>query len=358
MVNRLDYGDEHYCRVFTRDTTHWLLLSWEAQALDLLIQRKLDKAGCLHLGDEPEAALAAHLRVPLDVVSRALGELLHDTRGTLELRDGVLVDPDYVAKNTAIKSDKQRARESRERRRDAARFGHEPGRDRHEPGRSRHETKPDRSERAETEPDRSVANRADQPPPTQTPVEAPPGPDPAFVSGRDRHAAGRDRHETGGGVTKPSTSAVQRSAEDIKAERSRLARAAARRVFDHWRFMTGHVRSQPDEKRLRIIQARLLGTSGGASFSEQDLKDAVDGLVGSPYHMGENPSRTKYDSISLVFRDAEHVERFRDMFRARPGQLRPGQSKALTAAPAQPKAPVQAPPPDVAARLKSIGGPK
>ena len=79
----------------------------------------------------------------------------------------------------------------------------------------------------------------------------------------------------------------------------------ARIVFDYWRDVMGHPRAKLDEKRRRYINDRLKH-----GFTVDDLKKAVDGCKASDWHQGKNPGRQVYDDISLICRDAEHVERF------------------------------------------------
>ena len=46
----MDWSDERYVRVYTRDTPDWQCLSFLAQGLFCLILRKVDRAGVLPLG--------------------------------------------------------------------------------------------------------------------------------------------------------------------------------------------------------------------------------------------------------------------------------------------------------------------
>jgi len=114
------FEDERYIRVYTRDTTTMVMLSWEARALMYEVFRKVDRAGLLDLGADGLDALAATVRMPLDVVGRAVPELIR--RKVIELRpDGLLICPRFVEAQEALLSDKARARASRERARDLAR---------------------------------------------------------------------------------------------------------------------------------------------------------------------------------------------------------------------------------------------
>ncbi len=116
----MDWSNERYVRVYTRDTVTWQLLSWQAQGLLLCLLRKVDRAGVLDIGAHaPERAVAAVTGWPLEVVEAALPELLK--AGPVEVSNGALVYPNYIAANEAKQSDAQRSRESRARRRDRAR---------------------------------------------------------------------------------------------------------------------------------------------------------------------------------------------------------------------------------------------
>lgn len=76
-------------------------------------------------------------------------------------------------------------------------------------------------------------------------------------------------------------------------------------VFDHWRSVMNHTGAKFDAKRRRAVQQALkLG------YTEQQLKQAVDGCKASPYHQGQNKDSQVYDSLTLIVRDAEHIDRF------------------------------------------------
>jgi hypothetical protein len=58
------------------------------------------------------------------------------------------------------------------------------------------------------------------------------------------------------------------------------------------------------DKRSKLI-ARAL-----KDYSVDVLKQAVVGCSLSDWHMGGNPRNTRYTSLELILRDAEHIERF------------------------------------------------
>lgn len=115
----MDWENERYVRVYTRDTRDMLAIGWQGRALLVELMRKCDRAGCLDIDDAE--TLSELLRMPTDVVEPALAKLV--SRGVVEVRDGVLVLPNFIEAQEAKQSDRLRQRESRARRRDKAR-GH------------------------------------------------------------------------------------------------------------------------------------------------------------------------------------------------------------------------------------------
>jgi hypothetical protein len=75
-------------------------------------------------------------------------------------------------------------------------------------------------------------------------------------------------------------------------------------VFEAWRETTGKDRAVLDQKRRRLIQARL--TDG---YTTADLVTAVGGWRYSPHHRGENERNTVYNDLGLLLRDSDHVDR-------------------------------------------------
>ena len=74
-------------------------------------------------------------------------------------------------------------------------------------------------------------------------------------------------------------------------------------IADTWQwYQRYHPRAKPGKKESALIAARLKEGS-----TPDDLKQAIDGYHKNPYHCGENDSGTKYQSASLIFRDASHV---------------------------------------------------
>lgn len=78
-----------------------------------------------------------------------------------------------------------------------------------------------------------------------------------------------------------------------------------REVFEHWKETMGHKFAAMDQSRTKVIRGRL--TDG---YSVEALCVAIDGCRASAWHMGENDRGVVYDSLTLILRDADHVDKF------------------------------------------------
>lgn len=116
------WEDERYVRIYTRDTTDWLAFSFEAQALLLMLLRKVDRAGILPLGKHGKRGVAIAIGHPREWerLESAFEELLAD--GCVRVSpDGTrLVIPNFIFAQEARASDKSRQQKSREFARDLA----------------------------------------------------------------------------------------------------------------------------------------------------------------------------------------------------------------------------------------------
>ena len=79
-------------------------------------------------------------------------------------------------------------------------------------------------------------------------------------------------------------------------------------VFEYWKDKMGKKRAVLDKNRHRDL------AWGIAVYNVEQCKQAIDGCAGSEWHMGNNRNKTAYNDITLIFRDAEHVERFLDLY--------------------------------------------
>lgn len=112
----MDFTNEPYVRLFTRDTLTWKRFNWQAKAVLPLLLRKLDRAGTMDLdGMDLSGAIAVATELPPEVVDEAVPCLLK--LGTISVHGDTLIAPRFLEAQECIKSDKLRAKEYRERKR-------------------------------------------------------------------------------------------------------------------------------------------------------------------------------------------------------------------------------------------------
>lgn len=114
----MDWCDERYVRLYTRDTVDWQMWPWEARCVLPLLLRKVNRAGVLDLGRYGTKGLAVALLLPAEVVEVGLAALLDD--GCVVLTGSTLVIRNYLEAQEATQSDRARKREQRERARASA----------------------------------------------------------------------------------------------------------------------------------------------------------------------------------------------------------------------------------------------
>jgi hypothetical protein len=115
----MDWANERYVRIYTRDTADDQVLSWQARGLWPLLIRKADRAGVITTNHGPRG-IAALIQWPIDVVTAALAELVEDGRVRECSAPRGYVIPNYIQAQETPSSTAQRKREEREARRDAA----------------------------------------------------------------------------------------------------------------------------------------------------------------------------------------------------------------------------------------------
>ena len=113
----MDWSNESYVRLYVRDTPDWKVLPWQSKALFPLLLRKVDLSGVLETRHGARG-VAAIVELPIDVVEAGLAGLLED--GSVQETPTGYVMPNYIAAQTANKSDKLRQRELRQRRAERA----------------------------------------------------------------------------------------------------------------------------------------------------------------------------------------------------------------------------------------------
>jgi hypothetical protein len=95
-------------------------------------------------------------------------------------------------------------------------------------------------------------------------------------------------------------------------------RPAVEAVFDYWRAATGHERAMLSPERVAKVRARLRD-----GFTVEQLCSAVNGCTSSEFH-----SKEGHDDLTLICRDASHVEKFMRIAEASGGSVRAVRTKS------------------------------
>lgn len=116
----MNWSDERYVKVYTRDTLTWLSLGFEARAVLALLLRKVNGAGIMETGTiEAARAVAMQIVAPVDVVRTGLAELV--AIGTVEMVPNGVLLPNFVEAQEATKTESRKKADQRQRDRDQRR---------------------------------------------------------------------------------------------------------------------------------------------------------------------------------------------------------------------------------------------
>lgn len=113
------WEDEHYVKLYVRDTPTWKAMAWQAKAVWPLLMRKLDKAGLMDCGSLGRRAVALMVDLPDEVVTPGLRSL--EELGVIAWHGNTLEAPNFEDAQEAKASDIVRKREERRRAKDKAR---------------------------------------------------------------------------------------------------------------------------------------------------------------------------------------------------------------------------------------------
>ena len=108
---------------------------------------------------------------------------------------------------------------------------------------------------------------------------------------------------------------VNRGTVSRAVSRAETITGTSQKVFLVWCETTGRdaTKTKLTSQRVAKIKSRLQ-----EGFSEDDLVEAVRGVVFSPFHMGDNKRHQKYDDLTVILRDGGQVEKFQELFRNPP----------------------------------------
>ncbi len=105
-----------------------------------------------------------------------------------------------------------------------------------------------------------------------------------------------------GGVNKSSRPHKQKQTQSQKAKT--VSDEAISIVWEHWLAVMASKRAVLDNNRKTVIGSAIY------DYGIEGCKQAIDGCASSPFHMGVNNQQVKYNSIGLIFRNAEKTEDF------------------------------------------------
>lgn len=111
-------------------------------------------------------------------------------------------------------------------------------------------------------------------------------------------------------MTEPTKKGRRKSAHKL-SQASKTASVAEEQIkaaFDFWIETMQKSRPVLDDKRRQCIGAAI------HDYGLEQVLHAIEGCTYSDFHMGRNRANKKYDDVSLILRDAEHVERFLELY--------------------------------------------
>ncbi len=135
---------------------------------------------------------------------------------------------------------------------------------------------------------------------------------------REKDAARKRRARTGVSASVPKSPPSPHIAEaeaeadtDTKADTDKPPTPLSKgerdviELFEYWISKTGRTKgSKMDPKRKKLLKARL------GSYSLDQCKTAIDGIMLSPHHRGENDRKTVYTAVDHIFKDVGKMEDF------------------------------------------------
>lgn len=103
-------------------------------------------------------------------------------------------------------------------------------------------------------------------------------------------------------VRGPSKATVEQTVKS-----STVAESAVQEIYDYWCLVMRPNRKNP--ARLDV-KGRDRVAAAIKDFGMETCRRAIDGCAVSDFHMGRNKRGRRYDSLDLIFRSHDNVERF------------------------------------------------
>ena len=119
----MDWSNEKYVRLYTRDTKTWMLIGWKGQAVFGAILRKVDRAGILDdIFNGEDLVIVLANGMPADFAQDGIDALVQQK--VIKITDAGILIPNFIEAQEATMSNAERCRKYRETRRDRARATH------------------------------------------------------------------------------------------------------------------------------------------------------------------------------------------------------------------------------------------
>lgn len=137
---------------------------------------------------------------------------------------------------------------------------------------------------------------------TQSKFPPPPCPEAALNkdSGKFREIPGNSH---------PTRTRTRTEQEQELINTSPSAPDSVQEIFSCWQKTMSQPKTKLDPARItKIKNALKLG------YSVRQLKQAIEGCGRDDWHMGKNAQNKKYNSIGLIFRNADKIDGFLDMY--------------------------------------------
>lgn len=109
----MNFANEKWVKLYTRNTTNWVLLPWQSRCLFPLLLRAVDRTGCLDVGEHEIEAVSKLLDIPKDIVSVGIQGL--EAKGMLHRGIQCLIISNFEQAQEAITAPALRQQNYRER---------------------------------------------------------------------------------------------------------------------------------------------------------------------------------------------------------------------------------------------------
>jgi hypothetical protein len=111
-----------------------------------------------------------------------------------------------------------------------------------------------------------------------------------------------------GDITSAHVKEVSAPADSLNTESLNKSTTYSREVasiFTYWQTVMGKPKAILTADRRAKIQARLRD-----GYTEEQIKQGIDGCRASAWHMGENPNGKQYNDFDLICRNGSKLEQF------------------------------------------------